>query len=54
MIVQASFGYYIAVYKPEQLWADAPPGPEFKGRPIVRFIDGTRKVLLAIYSGTEN
>lgn len=45
---------YIAVYKPEQLWADAPPPPEFTGRPVVRFIDGTRTALQAIYSQHEN
>lgn len=45
---------YIAVYKPEQLWTDAPPQPEFKGKPVVRFIDGTREALEAIYSGTKN
>ena len=45
---------YIAVYKPEQLWTDAPPQPEFKGRPVVRFIDGTREALQTIYSGTKN
>ena len=45
---------YVAVYKPEQLWADAPPQPEFKGRPVVRFIDGTRKALQTIYSQTKN
>jgi hypothetical protein len=36
---------YIAVYKPEQIWTDAPPQPEFTGRPVVRFIEGTRKAL---------
>ena len=41
----------IAVYKPEQIWIDAPPQPEFTGRPVVRFIDGTRKALRAIISG---
>ena len=41
---------YIAAYKPEQIWTDAPPRPEFKGRPVVRFIDGTREALQAIYS----
>ena len=41
---------YIAVYKPEQIWTDAPPQPEFTGRPVVRFIEGTRKALEAIYS----
>ena len=45
---------YIAVYKPGQFWTDAPPEPEFKGRPVVRFIDGTRKALQTIYSGTGN
>jgi hypothetical protein len=45
---------YVAVYKPEQLWADVPPQPEFKGRPVVRFIDGTRKALQTIYSQTKN
>ena len=41
---------YVAVYKPEQLWTDAPPQPEFKGKPVVRFIDGTREALQSIYS----
>jgi hypothetical protein len=41
---------YIAVYKPAQLWTDAPPQPEFTGRPVVRFIEGTRTALNAIYS----
>ena len=41
---------YIAVYKPEQIWNDAPPQPEFKGRPVVRFIEGTRTALETIYS----
>ena len=45
---------YIAVYKPEQLWTDAPPPPEFKGKPVVRFIDGTREALQAIYSEKRN
>jgi hypothetical protein len=31
----------------------APPQPEFKGRPVVRFIEGTRKALETIYSGTH-
>ena len=41
---------YIAVYKPEQIWTDAPPQPEFEGRPVVQFIEGTRKALETIYS----
>jgi len=45
---------YIAVYKPEQMWANAPPQPEFTGRPVVRFIEGTRKALETIYSGQKN
>jgi len=45
---------YIAVYKPEQFWTDAPPQPDFKGRPVVRFIDGTREALQAIYSEKKN
>jgi hypothetical protein len=44
---------YIAVYKPEQLWMEAPPEPDFKGRPVVRFIEGTRKALQTTYSETE-
>jgi len=44
---------YIAVYKPAQIWTDAPPQPEFKGRPVVRFIEGTRKALETIYSETK-
>jgi hypothetical protein len=45
---------YIAVYKAEQIWTDAPPQPEFKGRPVVRFIEGARKALQTIYSETKN
>jgi hypothetical protein len=45
---------YIAIYKPEQIWTGAPPQPEFTGRPVVRFIDGARKTLQAIYSETRN
>ena len=45
---------YIAVYKPTQIWADAPPQPEFTGRPVVRFIEGTRKALETIYSDMHN
>ncbi len=45
---------YIAVYKPEQIWTDAPPQPEFKGRPVVRFIAGTRKALGTMYSEQKN
>lgn len=45
---------YIAVYKPEQLWAEAPPQPEFTGRPVVRFIEGARKALQSIYSQSKN
>ena len=45
---------YIAVYKPEQIWTDVPPQPEFKGRPVVRFIEGTWKALEAIYSETKH
>jgi hypothetical protein len=41
---------FIALYRPEQIWTDAPPQPEFRGRPVVRFIEGTRKALEAIYS----
>ena len=45
---------YVAVYKPEQMWRDVPPQPEFTGRPVVRFIEGVRQTLQAIYSGTKN
>ena len=45
---------YIAMYKPEQIWMDAPPQPAFTGRPVVRFIDGARTTLQTIYSGTGN
>ncbi len=45
---------YIALYKPEQIWTDAPPQPEFTGRPVVRFIQGTRKALETIYSEQKN
>lgn len=41
---------YIAVDQPGQVWGDSPPQPEFKGRPVVRFIEGTRKALETIYS----
>jgi hypothetical protein len=41
---------YIAVYKPEKIWTDMPPQPEFTGGPVVRFIEGTRKALETIYS----
>jgi hypothetical protein len=41
---------YIAVYKPEQIWTDTPPQPDFTGRPVVRFIEGARKALEGIYS----
>src|SRR5260370_17995700 len=50
MIDRSVVGDYIAVYKPEQIWTDAPPQPEFTGRPVVRFIDGTRRALNTIYS----
>ena len=45
---------YIAVYRPEQIWTEAPPQPEFKGRPVVRFIEGARKALEAIYLEQKN
>ena len=45
---------YIAVYKPEQFWTDVPPEPQFKGKPVVRFIDGAREALQAISSGKRN
>jgi hypothetical protein len=45
---------YIAVYRPEQIWADAPPQPEFQGNPVVRFIDGARKALQTIHSQMNN
>jgi len=45
---------YIAVYKPGQFWTDAPPQPEFKGRPVVHFIEGTRKTLETIYAQAKN
>ncbi len=41
---------YIAVYKPGQIWTEAPPQPEFKGSPVVSAIDGTRQALRTIYS----
>ena len=34
---------YIAVYKPERIWTDAPPQSDFTGRPVVRFIEGARE-----------
>src|SRR5258708_30563775 len=33
---------YVAVYKPEQIWTDVPPPPQFQRRPMVRFIGGVR------------
>jgi len=39
---------YVAV--PEQIWTDAPPQPQFMGRPVGRFIEGTRWALNTIYS----
>ena len=45
---------YIAVYKPDQIWAETPPQPDFTGRPVVRFIDGSRKALQTIYSEMKN
>jgi hypothetical protein len=45
---------FIAVYRPEQIWTDTPPRSEFNGRPVVRFIEGARKALLAIYSEARN
>lgn len=45
---------YIAVYKPEQIWTEAPPQPEFTGRPVVRFIEGARKSLQTIYFKMKN
>jgi hypothetical protein len=45
---------YIAVYKPERIWADSPPQPEFTGRPVVRFIEGVRKALQTISSEARN
>ena len=45
---------YIAVYRPEQIWTEAPPQPQFNGRPVVRFIEGTRKALEAIYAEQKN
>jgi hypothetical protein len=44
---------YIAVYKPGQIWTDAPPQAEFTGKPVVRFIDGARTALGVIYSGQK-
>jgi hypothetical protein len=45
---------YVAVYKPAQIWTAAPPQPEFTGRPVVRFIEGTRTALNTIYSEPRN
>src|SRR5260370_3146773 len=45
---------YIAVYKPAQIWTDAPPQPDFTARPVVRFIEGTLKALETIYSDQKN
>ena len=41
---------YIAIYKPDQIWAESPPPPEFKGRPVVRVIAEARNALQALYS----
>ncbi|HYL09843.1 MAG TPA: hypothetical protein VEU31_03815 [Candidatus Acidoferrales bacterium] len=41
---------YIAVYKPGQIWTDSPPQPEFQGRPVVQFIEGTRRAVETIYA----
>jgi hypothetical protein len=45
---------YIAVYKPGQVWTDAPPQPQFKGHPVVRFIEGARQTLETIYAEAKN
>lgn len=45
---------YIAVYKPDQIWTETPPQPEFTGRPVVRLIEGARKAMQTIYSEMEN
>jgi hypothetical protein len=45
---------YIAVYRPQQIWTDAPPPPEFEGRPVVRFMEGARRALEAIYAEQKN
>lgn len=31
---------YIAIYKPGETWAEAPPKPVYEGSPVVRSIDG--------------
>ena len=41
---------YVAVYKPGQIWTEAPPQPEFKGSPAASAVDGTRQALRTIYS----
>lgn len=45
---------YLAIYKPEQIWSQTPPQPEFNGRPVVKVIDGARTALQAIYSQKPN
>ena len=45
---------YIAVFKPEQIWTDVPPQPEFNGRPVVHAIEGTREALQSISSNKTN
>jgi hypothetical protein len=42
---------YIAVYKPGQLWAEAPPDPLYHGGPVVRVLEPARAALAQTLSG---
>ena len=36
---------FVAIYKPGETWADAPPKPLYEGSPVVRSIDGANTAL---------
>lgn len=36
---------YVAIYKPGDTWAEAPPKPVFEARPVVRAMDGANRAL---------
>ena len=40
---------YIAIYKPGDVWAEAPPKPVFEGFPVVRAIDGADNALKQLF-----
>lgn len=44
---------YIAVYKPQQLWMDAPRSPNSRSAPWCNFIERARKALETICSGSK-